>query len=198
MLVDETQSLPPTRTSFIRSLPESMPVEEVIERGRELGLKIQPSDVHSTRYYMRQEADAMLSAVPSRAKPLAAPVQLHLPGRAAPAPATKAAPVPVKTANGRTTITLPRDADRDEDAPTPAPIATSRRKQKAAAPAGRTAAPVGRAAAPVSRPVRARSSPEPTAAEEERIRSIVLRIGTDRVHEIIAKIEESTARTVLR
>lgn len=33
-----------------------MPIEEVIERGREIGLSINPSDVHSTRYYMRQDA----------------------------------------------------------------------------------------------------------------------------------------------
>jgi hypothetical protein len=65
MSADETQQLKPTRASFIRALPLSMPVDEVIERGREIGISIQPADVHSTRYYMRQEADAQLSAVPT-------------------------------------------------------------------------------------------------------------------------------------
>jgi hypothetical protein len=51
-----TTSLKPTRASFIRSLPLEMPVEEVIERGREAGIVVQPSDVHAARYYMRQAA----------------------------------------------------------------------------------------------------------------------------------------------
>lgn len=46
----------PTRASFIRSVPISMPVEEVIERAREAGLDLQPSDIHAARYYMRQAA----------------------------------------------------------------------------------------------------------------------------------------------
>lgn len=79
MQADETQTLRPTRTSFVRSLPESMPVEEVIERGREVGLNIQPSDVHSTRYYMRQEALAMASAVPASTSRLPPPVRLQPP-----------------------------------------------------------------------------------------------------------------------
>jgi hypothetical protein len=53
-----TTSLKPTRGSFVRGLPLNMPIEEVIERGREAGLELQPSDIHSTRYYMRQAAAA--------------------------------------------------------------------------------------------------------------------------------------------
>jgi hypothetical protein len=53
-----TTSLKPTRGGFVRGLPLSMPIEEVIERGREAGLELQPSDIHSTRYYMRQAAAA--------------------------------------------------------------------------------------------------------------------------------------------
>lgn len=53
-----TTSLKPTRGSFVRGLPLSMPIEEVIERAREAGLALQPSDIHSTRYYMRQAAAA--------------------------------------------------------------------------------------------------------------------------------------------
>jgi hypothetical protein len=56
MQVEETQtsatdlSLKPTRAGFIRSLPLAMPVEEVIERGRELGIVLQPSDIHALLY----------------------------------------------------------------------------------------------------------------------------------------------------
>lgn len=53
---DTTSQLKPTRASFIRSLPETMPIDEVIERGREAGLEIKPSDIHAARYYMRQAA----------------------------------------------------------------------------------------------------------------------------------------------
>ena len=35
-----------------------MPIEEVIERAREVGLELKPSDIHSARYYMRQQAAA--------------------------------------------------------------------------------------------------------------------------------------------
>jgi hypothetical protein len=54
MQEQESTPLKPTRASFIRSLPESMPIAEVIERGREAGLEIKPSDIHAARYYMRQ------------------------------------------------------------------------------------------------------------------------------------------------
>ena len=70
MQVEETTtstmntSLKPTRASFIRSLPIEMPVEEVIERGRELGIVVQPSDVHAARYYMRQASAAEAASKP--------------------------------------------------------------------------------------------------------------------------------------
>lgn len=44
-----------TRAGFVRALPITMPVADVIERGREQGLEIKESDVHATRYYMREE-----------------------------------------------------------------------------------------------------------------------------------------------
>jgi len=56
MQAEDTSQLKPTRASFIRGLPESMPIAEVIERGREAGLEIKPSDIHAARYYMRQAA----------------------------------------------------------------------------------------------------------------------------------------------
>ena len=103
MSVEETQLLKPTRTSFIRSLPENMPVDEVIERGREAGITIQPSDVHSVRYYMRQEADARLSARPSPVSRVVHPLRLQ----PNPVPATQSEPAkaeePEQPTRGRTT-----------------------------------------------------------------------------------------------
>jgi flagellar biosynthesis GTPase FlhF len=60
MQVEETSQSPlrPTRAGFVRGLPLSMPVEEVIERGREAGIQLQPSDIHAARYYMRQGGEA--------------------------------------------------------------------------------------------------------------------------------------------
>lgn len=60
MQVEETtqSDLRPTRAGFVRGLPLSMPVEEVIERGREAGIQLQPSDIHAARYYMRQGGGA--------------------------------------------------------------------------------------------------------------------------------------------
>lgn len=69
MQVEETtQSTPlrPTRAGFVRGLPLTMPVGEVIERGREVGLELQPSDIHAARYYMRQVAAAESSSIPQQ------------------------------------------------------------------------------------------------------------------------------------
>ena len=54
--------LRPTRAGFVRALPLTMPIEEVIERAREVGLELKPSDIHSARYYMRQQAAAAEAA----------------------------------------------------------------------------------------------------------------------------------------
>jgi hypothetical protein len=69
MQVEETtQSTPlrPTRAGFVRGLPLTMPVEEVIERGREVGIELQPSDIHAARYYMRQQQAAEGSSIPQQ------------------------------------------------------------------------------------------------------------------------------------
>ena len=69
MQVEETTPstpLRPTRASFVRGLPLEMPVEEVIERGREAGIELQPSDIHAARYYMRQVAAADGSSIPQQ------------------------------------------------------------------------------------------------------------------------------------
>jgi hypothetical protein len=69
MQVEETTPstpLRPTRAGFVRGLPLEMPVEEVIERGREVGIELQPSDIHAARYYMRQQAAAGSSSIPQQ------------------------------------------------------------------------------------------------------------------------------------
>lgn len=69
MQVEETTPstpLRPTRAGFVRGLPLTMPVEEVIERGREVGIELQPSDIHAARYYMRQVAAADGSSIPQQ------------------------------------------------------------------------------------------------------------------------------------
>lgn len=69
MQVEETTPstpLRPTRAGFVRGLPLTMPVEEVIERGREVGIELQPSDIHAARYYMRQAAAAESSSIPQQ------------------------------------------------------------------------------------------------------------------------------------
>lgn len=43
-----------TRAGFVKSCPFEMPLEEVIQLGKEAGLTIIPQDVHTARYYMRQ------------------------------------------------------------------------------------------------------------------------------------------------
>lgn len=46
-----------TNAGFVRSLPVEMTPEQVIEAGKKKGLEIKTSDIHSARYYMRQQAE---------------------------------------------------------------------------------------------------------------------------------------------
>jgi len=157
MQADETQTIRPTRTSFVRSLPETMPVEEVIERGREVGLNIQPSDVHSTRYYMRQEALAMASAVPASAARMPPPVRLQ----------------PAVEENARE----PRKVEVE-----PEPSQSGRR-------GGRKR--VGQVAL--------RAAPAPSLGSwKDQLRAMVVRMGSDRVRDAVAEIEEDIARRAAR
>jgi hypothetical protein len=155
MSADETQQLKPTRASFIRALPLSMGVDEVIERGREIGITIQPADVHAARYYMRQEADAQLSAVPTKVARVIRPLAFQ-------SADAQAAP--------------------QTDAP---PEMSAQPQRQSRARKGRTQTPQ------VRRPALS------VAAVEDDLRSIVLRLGTDRVRAMIESIEESTLRRVL-
>jgi hypothetical protein len=175
----ETTPLKPTRASFIRGLPESMPVAEVIERGREAGLDINPTDVHSARYYMRQAAS------PQPAAP-----------RSTFAPASdQGNPVTTSTSSTTSTASTKRDPARDPsketaDAPRPSGAvymppriqgnATTRPRTVVQAPVAKTRAKTATQAA--------------TDSLEEQLRMIVMRIGTDRAREVIEEVEELAMR----
>jgi hypothetical protein len=159
-----TTPLKPTRASFIRGLPESMPVAEVIERGREAGIEINPTDVHSARYYMRQAA-GLPPAPGSYAPPSEQAGALAVPAKRDPA---KEPPKP----SGAQYITR-----RTVEANVPA------KTRAAAAPPPRTAA----------KP-RAKVAVRSTDSMEEQLRLIVMRIGSDRAREIIEEVEELALR----
>jgi hypothetical protein len=159
--------LKPTRAAFIRGLPEAMPVEEVIERGREMGISINPSDVHSARYYMRQQAASQSAKAASQAVPAEA-------GRRTVLWSVKPGRVPV-----------PSSAEEAEP-----------EQQRPAVPAAGNSAGVaglngrgrkrGKAAARGATP-----SEAATAGLEAQLQVIVLRVGSDRVREIIARMESA-------
>jgi hypothetical protein len=156
-----------------------MPIEEVIERGREAGIQLNPSDVHSTRYYMRQEALAQLSSRPA-----------SVPQLVPATPFVRATPDKGKD----------KDKDKVETKPTtnilglraassgkgrPAVKETRRSPAPAASAASIAAAAVAEAKKPgkQSPPVQLRGS------LEEQLRQIVMRIGTERARRIIEQIE---------
>jgi hypothetical protein len=161
---ETTTQLKPTRASFIRGLPESMPVAEVIERGREAGLDINPTDVHSARYYMRQ-AGGVLPAPSSAFAPAAEPT-----GPVAVPPKRDPAKEPPRPSGAQY---IPR---RSIEASVPA-----KPRAVAAAPqaAGRT---------------RTKYTAKATDSLEEQFRLIVMRIGTDRARAIIEEVEELAHR----
>jgi hypothetical protein len=104
MQEQESTPLKPTRASFIRSLPESMPIAEVIERGREAGLEIKPSDIHAARYYMRQ-ANGGAASRPVTHISVASAIQT-----------AAAANQPVEAKKPRTKVALsPRDPEELEE-----------------------------------------------------------------------------------
>lgn len=124
MQVEETtqSELRPTRAGFVRALPLSMPVEEVIERGREAGIQLQPSDIHAARYYMRQGGGA--------------PQQLTLGGTFANKREGRNGSAQVLDASNGKSDALEKtsvvnklvDPDDDEDEEAPAVLAPRRRK----------------------------------------------------------------------
>ncbi|HET8935750.1 MAG TPA: hypothetical protein VFN67_20020 [Polyangiales bacterium] len=143
MQVEETTPstpLRPTRAGFVRGLPLTMPVEEVIERGREVGIELQPSDIHAARYYMRQVAAAGSSSIPqqlllggtfvTKREPRAGAVGLA--GAAGAAGANGASKATngsahVETAGATSAIKVPIDPDDDDSLDKPAPVAVQTR-----------------------------------------------------------------------
>jgi hypothetical protein len=170
----ETTPLKPTRASFIRGLPETMPVAEVIERGREAGLDINPSDVHSARYYMRQGGGLQpasksgfapsLESAPSG--PAAEPTQEPAKENASPAKFFGA-----HQTSGRRV--LPKVAKARPPQPVAALSSSSRE---------------------IASKPRSKKAAQEDLKMEEQLRVIVMRLGTDRAREIIEEVEELALR----
>jgi hypothetical protein len=174
-----TTQLKPTRASFIRGLPESMPVAEVIERGREAGLDINPTDVHSARYYMRQAGG--------------------------PQPAANSAFAPAAEQTGPIAVPAKRDPARDPAKEPPRPsgaqyiprrtITSATSATSATSHGNVTAKP--RAVAPAAQAAtktRTKYTTKATDSLEEQLRLIVMRIGTDRARAVIEEVEELALR----
>jgi hypothetical protein len=152
-----TTPLKPTRASFVRSLPETMPVAEVIERGREAGLEIKPADIHAARYYMRQTASAQ-----GAGKPGLAP---HLVAEAAARGASSS-----KNATGMYVV-----SGRSAEASEREQLASEAPRERAGKRTRRAASAVG-------------------GTLDDQLRTIVLRIGTERAREIIEQLEQIKLR----
>jgi hypothetical protein len=253
MQVEETTPstpLRPTRAGFVRGLPLTMPVEEVIERGREVGIELQPSDIHAARYYMRQMAAAESSSIPQ---------QLMLGGTFVTKPAPRVgngAAAKTSASNGSangteklassssaTGVQRLRDPDYDDD---PEPQTSHKARAEEAAPKKAARSKAASKAAKVEvkanganglhsrlqarlrnatfrdttrdeREVSAREvkatvgkallmdlnnalkprnkrAAQTTEAMEEQLRLIALRIGTQRVRELVEQMEELAAR----
>jgi hypothetical protein len=134
MQVEETTPstpLRPTRAGFVRGLPLTMPVEEVIERGREVGIELQPSDIHAARYYMRQVAAAGSSSIPQQLLLGGTFVTKREPraGAAGANGASKATngSAHVETVGATSAIKVPIDPDDDDSLDKPAPVAVQTR-----------------------------------------------------------------------
>lgn len=244
MQVEETTPstpLRPTRAGFVRGLPLTMPVEEVIERGREVGIELQPSDIHAARYYMRQAMAAEGSSVPQQLMLGGTFVTKPVPrvgnGAATKPNGANAAPSPDKPAQAESTNGAKRlrDPDYDDDEPAaPAPEPKRRKIVKAAAKKPEAKAEGAGALhsrlqarlrnatfrestrpereAPSARELKAtvgkallmdldnatkprgKRALKTTEAMEEQLRLIALRIGTQRVREILDAMEALAER----
>jgi hypothetical protein len=173
---DDSTPLKPTRASFVRGLPESMPLEEVIERGREAGIQLNPSDVHSARYYMRQEALAKLSSRPVSVVPQF--VQATPAARTT--PVARPTPEKPKPEVKQTSFLGLHAANSGKQRPTVKP----RRMPAVAAPAPALKGKKRAKGATPTLPPAIRSG-----SLEEQLRQIVMRIGTERARSIIEQLE---------
>lgn len=166
-----TTSIKPTRAGFIRALPLTMSVEEVVERGREAGIALQPSDVHSARYYMRQAAAAQAAHKATTAQ------QLVL---------------------GGNSNTVPSFLPPENASPTGAQSASeqgdgARRGGRKRLDGSEGARGKAERFAPMASASKARGKKPSPAIEsesslEQQLRTLVLRLGTDRAHAVIEQV----------
>jgi hypothetical protein len=158
----------PTRAAFIRGLPLAMPIEEVIERAREAGLVLKPSDIHSARYYMRQQSAAPEASRPSFMQAIV---------RGGDAPAERA-------------------ASNQDSPPNKAPVA--RLVPNRSVVATQITAKVRESIVRGSAVERSRVKPklESAGSPDEQLRRLVLRLGTERTREIIQDLEALASRIV--
>jgi hypothetical protein len=138
-----TTPLKPTRAGFVRGLPLTMPIHEVIERGREAGIELQPSDIHAARYYMRQAAAAESASIPQQLLLGGTFVTKREPGRGkvgtngaakgtpAPANGESTAPAAVNGQNGHATASITLTSDESEDTAEENERVTSKRRGRA-------------------------------------------------------------------
>jgi len=196
MQVEETTTsttnttLKPTRASFIRGLPLDMPVDEVIERGREAGIMVQPSDVHAARYYMRQASVSQAAS-----KPPTIAQQLMLGGTISTRESTRD-----DETVGLTKIAGVRNGTSRAAVAAAKPVANAGKRHKERA--ARAAAPAeisidavlkhaGVPQASQSNKTRAaRRVPGIQGSLEQQLHNLVVRLGTQRAKEIIDQIEE--------
>lgn len=168
-----TTSLQPTRAGFVRSLPVSMPVEEVIERGRDAGITLQPSDVHSARYYMRQASAAQLAHKTKFSQ------QLVLGGTSAPRSVSQDDDSAAQSAGSLANLLDRNHAAESERTPGEAVATRSDRSTK-------------------SRTQKHFKALNGSASLEEQLRTLVLRLGTDRTREVIEELNALAIRVADR
>lgn len=190
---ETTTALKPTRASFIRGLPVDMPVQEVIERGREVGLEIQPSDIHAARYYMRQQGGGAEAPVNGAAgnKPVGNGTNGHASnGKSVLSPtllhdaAKRGSEKEIKHAGVQLITSRPVEAHG-------AGATTANGSSGAQAI---TANGVKGASAVVAKPANKGGRgklymPEPTGTPEEQLRLMIRRLGTKRTRSILEEME---------
>lgn len=223
-----------------------MPVEEVIERGREVGIELQPSDIHAARYYMRQMAAAGSSSIPQQLLLGGTFVTKREPRAGAANGASKATngSAQAETANATPAVKVPIDPDDDDSLDEPQTEIVQTRTAGAAAK-GRKAAVKAQPKAETKganglhsrlqarlrnatfretareerettreekkkqpspgkallldldnalKQPKSKRATQATEALEEQLRLIALRVGTQRVREILDHMEELARR----
>jgi hypothetical protein len=180
---ETTSQLKPTRASFIRDLPLSMPIDEVIERGREAGLELQPSDIHAQRYYMRQASAPAPEAPTPKSTPTATQLVLGVTGA---------------SMNGVSKRDSGRDSGRDDARSVKGSsvhVMTALNADARGAENDRSLlAALGTLSKTAAAAAKARARlPAPLAtgtSADEQLRTLILRLGTERTRTIMAELED--------